>query len=173
MTRDREESVRMLISRFGDPLQQKLKRWAAWAEIYNEIVDKPVGRQNKRRLREAEEMLCRYENDILPYTRPRFQAIAQTTTDLKAVVIRAPEKVDGSAEWLARFAPHRDAMVNEGPPASPAARLVQTAYNAASKAGYDVGAAEILKDATKAAEQDPAAEFTDSWNERMLKGYDN
>jgi hypothetical protein len=139
------DSIRELVGKYGDPLADLLQKRARWQEIYDSYVDKPTGRINRKRLLEAEEWILKYDRELLPYTRPKLQAI--TTQDLtpRVSVIRAPAPISDTQKWLAA---HKPKTINNGSNASPAIERLQKTVDMADKLGI-TDDATILKEALK------------------------
>jgi hypothetical protein len=140
------DSIRELVGKYGDPLANLLKKRARWEKIYQSYVDKPTGRINRKRLLEAEEWILKYDRELLPYTRPKLQAI--TTQDLTphaVTVIRAPETISDTQKWLAA---HKPKTLNNGSNASPAIERLQKTVDMADKLGI-TDDETILKEALK------------------------
>jgi hypothetical protein len=99
------DSIRELVGKYGDPLADLLKKRARWQEIYDTYADKPNGRINRKRLLEAEEWILKYDRELLPYTRPKLQAITTQDATPRIAVIRAPETISDTQAWLEKHKP--------------------------------------------------------------------
>jgi hypothetical protein len=139
------DSIRELVGKYGDPLANLLKKRARWQGIYDSYANKPTGRINRKRLLEAEEWILKYDRELLPYTRPKLQAI--TTQDLtpRVSVIRAPATISDTKTWLEKYKPK---TLNNGGNASPAIERLQKTVDMAEKLGI-TDDETILKEALK------------------------
>jgi len=134
--------------------------------IENEI-GKPRSRRSKQYLK-AEELAHKHLEALTPYLHGK---LANVTVDAEVLhiptVIRAPETISVTQEWLAKYGPPKDA-VNE-PPGLPFANSLKKSLDTAEALGID-DPAEIVEDARKDAADDEDV-FTRT-NRKYLKGYD-
>jgi hypothetical protein len=138
------DSIRELVGKYGDPLADLLQKRARWQEIYDSYVDKPTGRINRKRLLEAEEWILKYDRELLPYTRPKLQAVTTQDVTPHVTVIRAPETISDTQAWLEKYKP----KTIDDSIASPAIEKVRKASDFA--AGIDgLTAQDVLNEANK------------------------
>ncbi len=128
---------------------------AYWQAIYDEQMAKPSRRRNVAKLHAAEEKILRYNEAILPYDRPKFQAINHSG-DAAAIpmVIRAPATVQDSNAWLEQ---HRPKHLATPAPELRIVKNVRSALATAEQLGGDIGAAEIFAEAAKATKNEDKA----------------
>jgi hypothetical protein len=138
------DSIRELVGKYGDPLANLLQKRARWEAIYQSHVSKPTGRINRKRLLEAEEWILRYDLALLPFTRAKLQAITTQDVTPRISVIRAPQSISDTQEWLET---HRPKTINNSV-ASPAIEKLKQTADMAESLGITDDAA-ILKEALK------------------------
>jgi hypothetical protein len=118
MTRERDTAAKLLAEEYGDPLEDILQKRAYWQGIYDQQMAKPSrghGSRDGKRLAKAEEMILRYNVEALPYMRPKYQAINHTNEAAPVpTVIRAPEVISDTQEWLEKYRPK--SIANDQPP---------------------------------------------------------
>jgi hypothetical protein len=56
-------------------------------------------------LLEAEDWILRYNRELVPYTRPKLQAITTQDATPRIAVIRAPETISDTQAWLEKYKP--------------------------------------------------------------------
>jgi hypothetical protein len=109
MTVEHVGAAAALSAKYGDALEDLYKKRARHQAIYDAEMAKSSRHRNTKKLAEAEAAIRQYNNDILPYDRPRFQAINHSGNAAVApTVIRAPQSVPNSKEWLRIYGPKRD-----------------------------------------------------------------
>jgi hypothetical protein len=138
------DSIRELVGKYGDPLADLLQKRARWQEIYDSYVDKPTGRINRKRLLEAEEWILKINRELLPYTRPKLQAVTTQDVTPHVTVIRAPPTISNTQEWLAAYKP----KTIDNSVASPAIEKLKRTADLAEKLGI-TDDETILKEALK------------------------
>src|SRR5215475_5419665 len=148
LTRERDTAARLLAEEYGDPLEDMLQKRARWQQIYAEQLAKPSRHRNPKKLAEAEEKIRQYNNDIMPFMRPKYNAINHATDEApRPTVIRAPESISDSREWLQKYAPKRDEAVNDRP-TLPFVKNLRASLDTATAVGID-DAGEIVNEAIK------------------------
>jgi hypothetical protein len=151
MTTAHVAAAKDLAAEFGDPLRDLYVKRAYWQAIYDEQMAKSSRHRNTKKLAEAEEKIRQYNNDILPYDRPKFQAINHTGNAAPApMVIRAPVTISDSQAWLEAHRPKRDNAVNDKPtPAIAFAKNLKTTLDIAD----DLGIQDVKKIVSEAKKQ--------------------
>jgi hypothetical protein len=150
MTVEHVAAAKDLAAEFGDPLRDLYIKRARHEAIYATEMAKSSRHRNRQKLAEAEEKIRQYNNDILPYDRPKFQAINHTGNAAPApMVIRAPVTISDSQAWLEAHRPMRDNAINDKPAQVAAfARNVRTVLDIADAVGAN-DAQSIIDEATK------------------------
>jgi hypothetical protein len=151
-------------------LQAQVEILADLMGFYRAEVGKPRA-ERAPNFSEVEDKVIRVTQNLMPYMLPRLgQLNVETNMPASVTVIRAPEKAASPAEWLAKFAPQRDDLVNERPAAaSEAIQRLQATYKMAEAIGVDSASAVIKQAASR---DEPNAEFTAAPNRKMLRHYD-
>jgi hypothetical protein len=158
MTVEHVAAAKDLAAEFGDPLRDLYIKRARREAIYTAEMAKSSRHRNTKKLAEAEEKIRQYNEAILPYDRPKFQAINHTgNTAPMPMVIRAPASISDSKAWLAAYAPKRD---DTPTPAIAFARNVRTVLDIADAVGVN-DAQSILDEAAEITRsEDEAAKIT-------------
>jgi len=105
LTAERDRSAQKLAADYGDPLEDLFQKRAHWQTIYDEQMAKPSRRRNPKKLAEAEDKIRIYNVDMLPYVRPKYQSIVTKDETPRNYVVRLPDKIKDTQEWLAKYAP--------------------------------------------------------------------
>jgi hypothetical protein len=157
MTEKHVAAAKDLAAEFGDPLRDLYIKRARHEAIYAAEMAKSSRHRNTKKLAEAEEKIRQYNNDILPYDRPRFQAINHSGNAApNPMVIRAPQPISDSKAWLAADGPKRDDAVNDKPTAVIAfARNLKSTLDIADDLGIS-DVKKIVSEAKKWTDEDKA-----------------
>ena len=107
LTAERDRSAQKLAADYGDPLEDLFQKRAHWQTIYDTEMAKPSRRRNPKKIEKAEEMILRYNIEALPYVRPKYQAITTKDETPRLTVIRAPEVISDTKQWLETYAAKR------------------------------------------------------------------
>jgi hypothetical protein len=146
LTREHIVAAKELAAEYGDPLRDLYQKRNRWQLVYEEQMAKPSRRRNFKKLAEAEEKIRQYNNDILPYDRPKFTAINHSGSAAPVpTVIRAPAPIADSREWLEKYRP----KTIEPKPELPFVSNVKSALATAEQLGLD-DAQTIWNEAAKA-----------------------
>ena len=103
MTAEKDAAQKSLIKKYGlSPLESILQKRAVW----DDQMSRPSRRRNIHKIREAEAAILKYDSEALPYTAPKYQAIAvQSEVKQVTMAIRAPEPISDSQKWLEECRP--------------------------------------------------------------------
>jgi len=107
MTAEKDAAQKSLIKKYGlSPLESILQKRKRWEDAYDEQMSRSSRHRNVHKIKEAEEWILRYNEAALPYTAPKYQAIAvQSEVRQVQTVIRAPESIPDSKKWLEEYKP--------------------------------------------------------------------
>jgi hypothetical protein len=107
MTAEKDAAQKSLIKKYGlSPLESILQKRAVYQKMWDDQMSRPSRRRNIHKIREAEAAILRYDTEALPYTAPKYQAIAvQSEIKQVSTVIRAPEPISDSQKWLEECRP--------------------------------------------------------------------
>jgi hypothetical protein len=104
-----------LSEKYGvDPIECQ---WIVMKDLMKTVsneIDRPRSRRSKQYL-EAETKLCEVAKEISPYVYSKRAAITTEDTTPRLTVIRGPEKVSGTKDWLAIYGPKHDDAINDRP----------------------------------------------------------
>jgi hypothetical protein len=135
LTVEHVAAAKDLAAEFGDPLRDLYIKRCRHEAIYAAEMAKTPRHRNRAKLAEAEAMIRQYNNDILPYDRPKFTAINHSGNAAPApMVIRAPQTIADSKEWLRIHGPKRD---DAEPRVLPFVQNVKDALDTAEQLGID------------------------------------
>jgi hypothetical protein len=155
MTLEHVAAAKDLAAEFGDPLRDLYIKRSRHEAIYAAEMAKSSRHRNTKKLAEAEEKILRYNEAILPFDRPKFQAINHSGDAAVApMVIRAPATVQDSNAWLEQ---HRPKHLAAPAPELRIVKNVRSALATAEQLGGDIGAAEIFAEAAKATKNEDKA----------------
>jgi hypothetical protein len=106
MTAEKDAAQKSLIKKYGlSPLESILQKRAVYQKMWDEM-SRPSRRRNIHKIREAEAAILKYDSEALPYTAPKYQAIAvQSEVKQVTMAIRAPEPISDSQKWLEECRP--------------------------------------------------------------------
>src|SRR5215471_16733239 len=105
-----KKTVRLqeLSEKYGcDPVEMQYIIMADLKKTVDNELGRPRSRRSKRYF-EAEAKLCEVAKEVAPYVHSRRAAVTTVDETPRLTVIRAPEGVVGTQEWLATYAPKRD-----------------------------------------------------------------
>jgi hypothetical protein len=162
LTVEHVAAAKDLAAEFGDPLRDLYIKRSRHEAIYAAEMAKSSRHRNTKKLTEVEEKIRQYNEAILPYDRPKFQAINHTGNAAPApMVIRAPASISDSKAWLAAYAPKRDDAANDQPaPMVAFTRNVRTVLDIADAVGVN-DAQSIIDEASNITRgEDEAAKIT-------------
>ena len=145
MTAEKDAAQKSLIKKYGlSPLESILQKRAVYQKMWDEM-SRPSRRRNIHKIREAEAAILKYDSEALPYTAPKYQAIAvQSEVKQVTMAIRAPEPISNSQQWLAKCAP-KHITQSATPVMDHFHDALQKSYDTASALGID-DADAILKE---------------------------
>jgi hypothetical protein len=151
MTNEHISAARELSAEYGDALEDLYRKRAYWQAIYDEQIAKPSRRRNIGKLHAAEERILRYNEAILPYDRPKFQAINHTGDAAVApMVIRVPQLISDSKTWLET---HRPKAIDAPAAVLPFAQNLKKAVDIADDLGIQ-DVKKIVSEAKKWTDED-------------------
>jgi hypothetical protein len=110
LTVERENSARWLVEKFGDPVENILRRRSQLIEerdellaLRAELVAAPSRHRRLKKIEQAEAKINLLDDKILKhneasanYVRPRFQAITTADVTPRVTVVRAPDRVSNT-----------------------------------------------------------------------------
>jgi hypothetical protein len=101
-----------LSEKYGvDPVEVQYMIMMDLKKTVDNEINKPRSRRSKRYF-EAEAKLCEVAKEVAPYVHSRRAAVTTVDETPRLTVIRAPEGVVGTQEWLATYAPKHDDAIN-------------------------------------------------------------
>jgi len=125
-----------LSEKYGvDPVEVQYVIMMDLKKTVDNEINKPRSRRSKRYF-EAEAKLCEVAKEVAPYVHSRRAAVTTVDETPRVTVIRAPEGIVGTQEWLATHAPKRDDAFNDRL-VLPFERKLRTARDFADAAGVD------------------------------------
>jgi hypothetical protein len=168
LTVERENSARWLLEKFGDPVESILRRRNQLIEERDELLAHraellaaPSRHRRHQKIEKAEAKINLLDTKILAhneasanYVRPRFQAITTQNTTAQVTVIKAPDTVSGTKEWLDRYGPKRD---DDRPAVIPIVRNLKVALDTSDQLKID-SPKLIVDEAVKATENETSNE---------------
>jgi hypothetical protein len=180
LTVERENSARWLVEKFGDPVENILRRRNQLIEereellaLRAELLAAPSRHLRHQKIAKAEAKINLLDEKILKhneasanYVRPRFQAITTADVTPRVTVVRAPDTVSDTKAWLAAHAPQRDNAVNDRP-VLPFVKKLRTALDVADELGIN-DTNEIVNEARK--QTDDEATPAETEIDRLRKG---
>jgi hypothetical protein len=103
--------------------------------MWDDQMSRPSRRRNIHKIREAEAAILKYDVEALPYTAPRYQAIAmQSEVKQVSTVIRVPDvEFKSNQEWLEYYRP-KNVDPDKATPVAPALQKFVDEMNEASDA---------------------------------------
>jgi hypothetical protein len=120
------------------PLESILQKRAVYQKMWDDQMSRPSRRRNIHKIREAEAAILKYDIEALPYTAPKYQAIAvQAEVRKVSTVIRAPESIPNSQEWLAACKPKHLVEQSATPVMDHFRHALKQAYDTADALGID------------------------------------
>ena len=107
MTAEKDAAQKSLIKKYGlSPQESILQKRAVYQKMWDDQMSRPSRRRNIHKIREVEAAILRYDTEALPYTAPKYQAIAvQSEVKQVTMAIRAPEPISDSQKWLEECRP--------------------------------------------------------------------
>jgi hypothetical protein len=149
MTAEKDAAQKSLMKKYGlSPLESILQKRKRWEDAYNEQMARSSRHRNVHKIKEAEEWILRYNVEALPYTAPKYQAIAvQSEVKQVTMAIRAPEPISDSKAWLEQYAP-KHTQQSATPVLDHFRDALQKSYDTATALGID-DAGAIPKEAKR------------------------
>jgi hypothetical protein len=139
-----KQAIRDMAAQHGvDVMEIQMMICADLLKTYSNEASKPRSRRSKRFF-EAEEKLMKLTETTTKYFHGPLSNVTITDETPRLTVIRAPEAVASSQDWLAKYGPKRDDMANE----VPFVRNLRLSLNAADDLGID-DAGSIVDEAKK------------------------
>jgi hypothetical protein len=159
------KELRQLAEELGvDPLEVLLQMMAEAQKAYDRELAKPPSRRSKS-FQEAKAELRQLANDTAPYLYGKKANITTVDETPRLTVIRAPETISDTQEWLAKYAPKR---LDAEPQPTPVVAAVKRSLEYAEAAGVD-DAQKIVNEAARHVEEEDV--FT-RLNKAFLKDYE-
>jgi hypothetical protein len=159
-----------LSEKYGvDPVEVQFMLMRDLKKTVDHEINKPRSRRSKQFF-EAQKQLCEIAKEVAPYVHSRRAAVEVSDETPRLTVIRAPERIESSEEFLRVYGPKRDEAVNDRPAASAAVRRLEDTYRVAR--GLDgVDAQDILREASKKKKDGPDDDVVSRENKKFLDPY--
>jgi hypothetical protein len=147
-----------------DPLEILMLRMKDLKTVCDREISKPPSRRSNI-FRESQKELCQLATELAPYLHGKRANITTVDETPRMTVIRAPEVITDTQEWLKVYGPKR---LDAEPQPTPIVAAVKRSLEYAEAAGVD-DAQKIVNEAAKHVEEEDV--FT-RLNKAFLKDYE-